>query len=1154
MEIAILLLMTVYIAILVYCVRLGRSYDLSDKASYKQSLIYALAIGVYCTSWTYNGLVDLIVHGETSFFTVLLGPLFLFTIGSPVLKRVAEITHRENLHSISDFLTSRYGKRQAIGTISTIILIIATVPYIALQLKALTASFVIVTGSSLENSLAITLFFSVIMALFSLLLTSKHNNRVRFNNGMSLAISFESVIKLASIVIVAGFSIYLIDNISIQDVIYETKIATKKSIITIPNITELIVSTLIIFCLPRMFHVCFVEYRNPNNLTTARWIFPLYLMTFLACIFIIGIAARIVLTDTSFGQLFIYQLPLSKGAFFITCITFLGSFSAATAMIIVSTVTLSRILASDIIMPLIIRYRSDQNKHKDYTELLLNVRRATITLVIVSAFFYAITLTNQTSLSDIGLMAFALAVQLAPAVILGSYWRWINANGVIVGLISGFFLWFYTLIIPILSEERIISNHIVEVGLFSLQWLKPEHLFNSDFGDAYSRSVIFSLSCNLILMLIVSKISKNTVSDRIQAIHFVKHNGHPEKLNSEAITSITASELNTLLVQFLGQETSNKIIASSNSKINQQQLINAENALANVLGVATASSLIDDFFKGNNKVVEEVIELIEGSTKALRFNQDILLSAIDTIPIGISVINQDLELVAWNNRYEAMFNYPKNYLQIGLPISDIVRFNAKRGLLGAKSAEYYVNRRTTELLKSTSYVAVREHSKNITIEIKGQPLSNGGYVTTYSDISSYQQAQSQLQESRDKLEQRVLQRTQKIEDVNRALTHEIALREKAEAKLILAKSQAESANINKSELLALAAHDILQPLNAANLFANALESNIEERHKGQLISLKNSIESAESIISTLLEIAKLDTGALQPNFTSFSINNVLEPLITQYQAVAPEGVKINYKGSNKLIYSDRGYLRRILQNLISNAIKYCDSGRVLVGVRVRKEYINIGIYDTGIGIPNSEIDRIFNDFYRSSRHQHIEGIGLGLAVTRRLSDLLNLNISVKSKLHSGTCFSLNVPLSTEVATVNTNEKSSIDIESQLDGVNVFCVDDDQQNLDGLYQLLANWGCHVACERLASSALKYALHQTKPDIILMDYQLDYQNENGIDLAKKLIQQWGQDIPVCIVSASPMEELRPMAIEAGFSFIKKPIKPAKLKALIRQKVGL
>ena len=616
---------------------------------------------------------------------------------------------------------------------------------------------------------------------------------------------------------------------------------------------------------------------------------------------------------------------------------------------------------------------------------------------------------------------------------------------------------------------------------------------------------------------------------------------------------VQMSDLKALLLQFVGETATAKLFhehaerkaSGADAKLVKQ----AQQALSGVVGVASSQAMIDSLGSGHKLAVEEVVSMFEETTRVLRFNQDILFASFENISSGISVVNGDLNMVAWNRRYEEMFNYPKGMLQIGTPVADLVRLNAKRGLLGPGAIEEHVQRRLTHLLNGKPYRVVRNHHNHHVIEIKGNPLPDGGYVTTYDDITEFIETQNELERSNVHLERRVERRTQEIQSINEDLRKEIDYRKQIEQQLLKAKSEAESANATKSRFLALASHDILQPINAANLYASALLDTEDDRRDMSVVrQIRDAILSAEGIIASLLEIARLDTGSLEPRISVFPVNEVLGPLINEFQVQLNPGVVMRYVPSRLVIASDRNYLRRILQNFLSNAVKYTAQGKILLGCRRRQGGLKICVFDTGQGISEPDLDKVFSDFYRAPSQKSVTGLGLGLAVAGRLAELLEHPIEVQSRLQQGSQFSLSVPLSHLPQEPEADQKP--ERLSEIADLQIVYVDDEQANLDATATLLSKWGCVMQGVRRAEQALLLSQTQTPPDVLLMDYQLDEPEHNGFELAQAMLAEWQCGVPVCIISAAAEADLNVRAREQGYDFLSKPVKPARLRALLGQ----
>ncbi len=1135
--------MIIYLASLFALARYANQQAKEGKEWFSHPAIYALSLGVYCTSWTFFGLVGTAAEGGWDFLPILIGPIILYVFGFPIIRKIARITREERLDSITDFLSFRYGKRKGIALVVSIVAILATVPYIALQLKAVADAFAMFAGDAAKN-IEISMLTAIAMAAFALLFGTQSSGRKVYNAGLVTAVAFESVIKLIAMAAVAALCI----SLALEDSI---PLSSAESVFLdfqpdIGFFVQTLVSACMVLCLPRMFHLCFVENHSESQLEDSRWLFPVYLALMIIFVVVIASVGNFVFSSQSVdisSDSYMIAIPLQEQSFGVGLLAFIGGFSAATAMIIVATIAVSQIVSNNIILPLLLERDKQLGFQRDYSRAMRIIRRSTVIMVIFLAFFYQRTLVNNLALTSIGLIAFALAVQLAPSLIFGLYWGKGNAHGAYAGITVGSLLWFYTLFVPLLSDGGLGFESLLEQGPWGIQLLAPQRIFGLSFTDSYSLGVIVSLLGNIIAYLVFSQLFKARFTDRLQSQRFL----YADSYSGEGTTlgDILINDLRTLLNQFLSVEHTEKILLGHDGFADPPLLQTVERSLAGITGVATARSLLESISTHRPVKVEEVMNIVRDTTQALRFNQDVLYASFESVPTGISVVNEKLELVAWNSKYQALFELPDSMLQIGMPIVEIARFNASRGMLGEGDTEELVQTRMRHLRRANPYRVRRSHNKSTVIEIKGEPLPRGGYVTTYDDISEFMRAQNELELAKIDLEARVHERTKTIEEINASLLEEISTRREAEAQLLEAKMEAENANRTKSEFLALASHDIMQPLNAASLFTDSL-SNDSSIDSEILAAIRSSIESASSTISTLMEISQIDKGVFKPSISSVSVQDIFDALRSEYAVLAEQSRVIKFVNTRAYVRADKVSLTRILQNFISNAVKYSDS-RVLVGCRRRGESLEITVLDQGRGISKKDIEAIFGEFYRANEHKKIEGIGLGLAVTKRLGEAMGGDIRVISHRGKGSAFSITLPISEPI---ERSERQSEESEHRLNGLRVLCVDDDQRNLNALTGLLKKWGCVIRLAEDNWSAFR-AVDGFAPDVLLMDYQLQ-DDLDGLELSDRLLDQLGPDVGVCILSAADISDLRDQANARGYSFIPKPIKPAKLLAFLSSRV--
>jgi signal transduction histidine kinase len=411
-------------------------------------------------------------------------------------------------------------------------------------------------------------------------------------------------------------------------------------------------------------------------------------------------------------------------------------------------------------------------------------------------------------------------------------------------------------------------------------------------------------------------------------------------------------------------------------------------------------------------------------------------------------------------------------------------------------------------------------------------------VTTFTDITPSVKAAEALERANATLERRVRERTGELTRLNTELER--------------AKAEADEANVSKTRFLAAASHDILQPLNAARLYVTSLSERQRAGQNGDLVqNIDASLEAVEEIFAALLDISRLDTGAMKPEMSDFRIDELLHRLEVEFAPLAREkGLALRFAPSTQAVHSDRRLLRRLLQNLISNAIKYTPSGGVLVGCRRRGSLLRIEVYDTGIGIPHAKRHAVFKEFHRLDHGARVaRGVGLGLSIVERIARVLDCEVVLKSKFGRGSRFSVAVPLASAAVDKPALPAIPRSAAGSLAGTTVLCIDNEPSILDGMRVLLGGWGCRVLTATDLTTALAaIAGSGHEPDGLLVDYHLD--GGNGVGAITELRRRYGGDLPAILVTADRSVLVREEARAAAVQLLNKPLKPAALRVLLTQ----
>ena len=1102
--------------------------------------VYALALGIYCTSWTYYGAVGTAAASSWHYLPILLGPALLFLFGQGFLRKLVLVSKKQNITTIADFISARYGKRQTTAVMVTMIALLATIPYIALQLKALSSSFLLLQQDEQLSGTVLALTGTLIIALFAIFFGTRKVDVTEYRSGLMLAIAFESIIKLLALVAVAALALVALYN----QPQHSFNLFTHWQDFNFSSfnfIGQSLIAAAAIICLPRQFHVTVVDNQDRKHLLTARWAFPLYLMLTAAMIIPIATAAiHPNIGSHLAADSFVLALPISTGHPILTTFVFIGGLSSATAMIVVATLTLSTMLSNDVVLPLVLKRRFHRAPALgNYKSSILLIRRFIIAAILLLAYLYQQHFGHGESLASMGLVAFSLVTQLLPAIVCGLYWRKGHAYGVYAGLLAGFICWTLFLMMP-----------MVDMG-FSLNFEARQMLI--------TQGTLIALFANISCYISFSLGAHERLIDKIQAAAFVNPREEAaliKRMNKNV--KATVYDFKVLLQTFLGVQRSQQLLGhytllhdidDNNAYPEPEFIAYCERALTGVLGASSAQALIHTVASGKQMAFEEVVNFFDETTQALQFNQNLLYTSLENLSHGISVVDKDLNLVAWNKRYAEMFNYPEGFLEVGQPIEEVIRFNAQRGECGPGEIDRLVEKRVQHLRNGTPHHFIRHRRDGQVFEMTGNPLPEGGFVTSFSDVTMHIATQNALEEINMDLENRIEARTQEIRNINKDLEAQIDSRIETEHALIAAKKEAEKANDSKTRFLALASHDILQPLNAARLYSAAIDPNhLSVQDRGSFDKLNDSLDSTVHLMSSLLDIAKLEQGAMQPTSRHFSIDDILCPLANEYAILSSEkGLKLKVRSNQNIVHSDTTYLRRVIQNLVSNAVKYTDSGKVLIATRKRKHGLLVEVYDTGPGISEYEQAKIFNDFYRIHSNDN-KGVGLGLGVVKRLCDLLSIVLEVKSIPGKGSRFSVLIPYGdANLVAKKTLTTSRMPLGDNNAKLNVIAVDDDPKNLEAMSSLLAKWQTNYDLFNDVDSVLAHAKSNKAPDLILMDYQLGTECD-GITLIKTLREIWQLQVPAVLITALRDQEVKAEVKALNIHYLSKPVKPAKLKALM------
>ncbi len=1134
-------------------------------------MIYVLSLGVYCTSWTFYGSVGLSARTGYDFLPVYIGPALLLILGWPILRTVVRISKQQNITSIADFISARYGKNRALGALVALVAIVGVVPYIALQLKAVSFSLQTMMPQMATNGRALSeagenlaLLVAIAMAGFAMLFGTRHIDATEHQDGLITAIAVESIVKLVTFLAVGIFVVFwlmggpahLMEQVRARSDVFSV-FAQR------PDagrwITITVLSLFAFLLLPRQFHVAVVENTHENDVHKAAWKFPLYLIAINLFVVPIAAAGLLLLGRSVDADTYVLALPVHSDHAIVALLAFVGGLSAATAMVIMETVALSIMACNNLVVPyLLARAESGSfgrgRAYRDMGRALILIRRSAIAVILLLAYSYYLMAGASEALAQTGLISFAAVAQFAPAFFGGLFWRNATARGAMAGLSTGFLLWGYTLLLPSFADSGWIDASFLQEGPFGISWLRPRALLGLEM-DSLAHGVFWSLTLNLLAWATVSHFTRATPAEKLQGAAFVS----AEKADGTSgthvwRTAVTIGELQETVARYLGEEQTvrsfaefarrNEVSLDPEEEADLRLLRFAEHLLASAVGAASSRLILALLLERVSPDPRSALQLLDDASAAIQYNRDLLQSAIDHVRQGIGVFDSNHRLTCWNRQFSRLLHLPPELERVDVPLRIILQ-NVLARAMPDGHLEEEVDWRMKCLTERFEPFNIRFEEDGRVLDVRASRLPHGGVVITFADITERVLAAEALQMANALLEKRVEERTAELLRLNEELAR--------------AKAEAEQANLDKTRFIAAASHDILQPLNAARLFASTLVEKVERGDVKGLDpaiarNIDASLESVEEILTALLDISRLDAGALKPEIATFRLSEILEPLAREFSAAAErKGLKLKVVPCHCWVRCDRRLLRRLVQNLLSNAIKYTETGKVLLGCRREGNHVRIEVHDTGPGIPEEKQALIFREFERLDDHATTApGLGLGLSIVERIARRLNLSLTLHSQVGQGSVFGVSVPCAEKSDTDEQEKQVAASTggtrQAMAEPGAVLVIDNEEAILKGMASLIGGWGCEVLTAKTGAQAARALQeHENEIGLIIADYHLD-DEEEGLNVIETLRALAGRPIPAVLITADRSREVQERARHHDVTYLAKPIKPAALRAVM------
>lgn len=616
--------------------------------------IYSLSLGVYATAWTFYGSVGRAAADGVGFLPIYIGPTLMIALWWVVMRKIIRISKRNRITSLADFIASRYGKSALLGGLVTMIAVVGILPYISLQLKAVSNSFTIVlqypqiimpTNVGAMPVLQDTaLGVALILAAFTIAFGTRHLDAAEHHEGMVAAIAFESLVKLLAFLAVGAFITFGIYD-GFGDVFARAAAVPKLRAMMTPLegvagsyaswMWLTILSMMAIMFLPRQFQVAVIENVDEKFLNKAIWLFPVYMIAI--NVFVLPIAFGGVLHFPGGGvdaDTFVLTLPMAVRQEPLVLLVFIGGLSAASGMVIVETIALSTMVCNDLLMPVLLRLPWLRlNQRKDLTGLLLGIRRGAIVMILLLGYVYFRLAGEAYALVSIGLISFAAVAQFAPAVLGGIFWKGGTRRGALSGLLAGFAVWLYTLLLPAIARSGWLPISLLEDGPFGIALFKPQQLFGLTHLDNITHAMIWSMIANVGAYLVGSLSGSQSVDEHQQASLFVdvfRQGGHGGEARFWRGTA-SVPDLHNLLARFVGSPAAASAIndyARSKGVLGADLSLQAdaefvhyvEMQLAGAIGAASARVMVASVVKEEALTIDEVREILDEASQIVVYS------------------------------------------------------------------------------------------------------------------------------------------------------------------------------------------------------------------------------------------------------------------------------------------------------------------------------------------------------------------------------------------------------------------------------------------------------------------------------------------------------------------------------------------------------
>lgn len=967
--------------------------------------VYVLAAGVYCTSWTFYGCVGNAAQNGPAFLGLFIGPS-VFALGWWFfLRKLVAVCRARNITSVPDFLSVRYGSHGWIGPVATLLLVVGSVPYISLQLQAVAASFDLIAGSAgageppIEPMLLVSLF----MGAFALFFGGRYLDFTKRQGGLLTAVAVESVVKLVILVVAGLFVCYGV--FGGMGEIY-ARVASDPALSRLGTLAGplgnglsrwlafVVIAVIDVILLPRQFHVLVVQNGDEKHIRTAMWMFPLYLLLINLFVIPIAFGGLLLGLPAAAGDKYILAIPMLSGQRGLSLLVFLGGFSAATAMVMVSSVALGKMVANNLLIPGILKARKGFHAYR----YLLATARGSMLVIIALGYLYARVMSRNMVLMEIGLISFVAVAQFGPALFGGLYWKRANARGAMLGIVAGFAGWFYTLILPAMVKAGIVSASLTERGPFGLGSLRPTDFLGIGIGDPVGNAVFWSLFANVLGFVAGSLVSApfpgQAAAGGTEADDAGPLAGRAGSiaLSPSGAHYMSLEDVEAVIARYAGDERHEEIDAvvrdireikrrgeTREAVVRQLELpVRLERVLTGTIGAIAARNVMRDMLPLSLADAKTLVESYRAMKESLattqrevsqkeeeiRARERFLASVVRSIDDGVVSFDFDGRITSTNEGACRLFGRSEPEM-IGRDFSILIRdtqYGERRRIIARATYRTGNWRGEVEIVRKDGTTSPSLLSTAKIIDDKGKPI---GFVCSFKDLAETKAMQDRMAQS-EKL-------------------------------------------ASLGQMAAGVAHEIRNPLGSIKMNLRFLRKRARAAESLEEIEqIRDAVGSMEVIVNELLDYTRDIALQLDEYDVARIARSVVDALRDECRGRGVE-VTVEEGSAPATAMVDGIRIKQVVTNIVKNAVEASpgDGGRVSIRVAGGDGAVRLEIRDNGPGMESREVDKVFLPFYTTKA----QGVGLGMSIVKRLVELHGGEIGIRSSPGEGTVVSVTLPRS-----------------------------------------------------------------------------------------------------------------------------------------------